>query len=222
MLNNHQEQDSKQNLRLDKHAERASAKQSDVADEVLIARIVKEQDQKAHAILLQRYINKMWRLAISILKNEQEAEDAVQDVFVSLLQSLENWDPNGQAKFSTWIYRVTFNKCIDIKRKKKPNESADNIDLASEEKTAYQITLSNQLSEKLIEIVKTLPDGQSDALRLYYFKEMSVEEISGQLDKSEQSIRSLIKRGKAGLKDKIQLDPAFQSLDMQGLAKQLW
>lgn len=197
-------------------------KGSELSDAVLIDRILTLKDQKAHTALIQRYVGKMWRLAMSILNDEQEAEDAVQDVFLSLMKSLQNWDPKGQAKFSTWIYRVTFNKCIDIKRKRKPAETTDTVELISEEKTAYQNTLGQQLSQKLDELLKTLPTAQCNALKLYYYQEMSVKEICEELSKSEESIRSLLKRGKACLKEKIQVDPAFQSLDTDGLARHLW
>ncbi|MGH1397647.1 MAG: RNA polymerase sigma factor [Alphaproteobacteria bacterium] len=176
-----------------------------VTDEALITLILGKGDRKAYNILVQRYLKKIWRLAMSVLKNEAEAEDAVQDVFLSLMKSLEKFDLNGGAKFSTWIYRVSLNKCIDLKRKRKPiDTAAPSEDLACEEKSAYHKTLNNQLSSKLKNVMQSLPEGQKDALKLYYFEEKSVNEICAQLSKSEESIRSLLKRGKAGLKEKLE------------------
>ncbi len=182
-------------------------------DEILLARIA-TGDQKAYTALVQRYVGKIWRLAMSILKNEQEAEDAVQDVFVSLLQSLNKWDPEGQAKFSTWIYRVSFNKCIDLKRKRKPTECADNLQMPTGEKDAYQETFDNQISEKLTDHLSNLPDAQQSALHLFYFEEMTVEEIATKLGNTAQGVRSLLKRGKAALRDKMQYDQTFKSSQM--------
>lgn len=192
-----------------------------MSDEDLVGLIIKG-DKQAYQILVQRYLNKIWRLSMSILKDEQEAEDAVQDVFLTLWKSLKTWDPQGKAKFSTWIYRVSFNKCIDIKRKHKPSTGAEDNDIVSKDQTQYQELLQKQLSEKLTSILKHLPDSQRSALLLFYYEELSVKEISVKLDRSEQSIRSLLKRGRATLKEKMQYDQAFQSWDISGFSEHLW
>lgn len=190
-------------------------------DEELLAKIT-AGNKSAYSVLVQRYLNKVWRLAISILRNELEAEDAVQEVFLTLWQSLDKWDHNGSAKLSTWIYRVAFNKCIDIKRKRRDASDADEIDIASDEDSAFTKTAQAELSEKMSDLMRDLPDKQRIALLMYYYEELSVEEISTKLDKSEQSVRSLLKRGRATLKDKIKYDPAFQSWDISGISGHLW
>jgi len=189
------------------------AKKPELTDEELLV-LIGTGNQKAYGMLAQRYVGKIWRLAMSILKNEQEAEDAVQDVFVSMLQSMKKWDPDGSAKFSTWIYRVSFNKCIDIKRKRKPSESTDTLQMQSEDRNAYQETLHNQISEQLSGHLDNLPDMQQEALHLYYFEEMTVEEIAIKLDNTAQGVRSLLKRGKAALRDKMQYDQTFRAKEM--------
>ncbi|MGH1403442.1 MAG: RNA polymerase sigma factor [Alphaproteobacteria bacterium] len=192
----------------------------EVSDDDLL-HMITHGDKTAYNLLIQRYLGKVWRLSFSILKNEQEAEDATQDVFLSLWQSLENWDKNGKAKFSTWIYRVTFNKCIDIKRKKKPTTDTDSIDVMSEEQSAYQSTLQRQISDRLNILLCTLPDTQKEALQLYYFKELSAIEVATQMNKSEQSVRSLLKRARASLKDTIQRDDHIQAWVPQEFLKRL-
>lgn len=190
---------------LRKKPQPTEAKNTEVTDENLIVLILNHGDRKAYNILVQRYLRKIWRLAMSVLHNEAEAEDAVQDVFVSLTKSLEKFDLNGGAKFSTWIYRVALNRCIDIKRKKRFTGHSDETDtLACDAKSAYHKTCERQMSEKLKDMMDALPEQQKDALQLYYFEEKSVNEICTTLSKSEESIRSLLKRGKAGLKEKMQ------------------
>jgi RNA polymerase sigma-70 factor (ECF subfamily) len=161
---------------------------------------------------------------MSVLHNEQEAEDAVQDVFLTLWQSLENWDANGRAKFSTWLYRVSFNKCIDLKRKRKHTDQSANIDdfaLQSKDKSAYDGVLENQLSKKLHKLLEKLPETQRMALLLFYYEELSVDEISVKMQKSEQSVRSLLKRGRATLKETMQHDQAFGTWNISGLSQHL-
>ncbi|MGB0719332.1 MAG: RNA polymerase sigma factor [Bdellovibrionales bacterium] len=177
-----------------------------MSDDTLILFITETANQHAYKILIGRYKDKIKKLCISILGDTQEAEDAMQEILLSLWQSLNRWDTNGQAKFSTWVYRVSFNKCIDIKRKRKPVDNTNHEELPCELQSAYSIVLQNQLSTRLGSLLKTLPQAQSLALRLYYYEELSVEEIGARLDKSEQSIRALLKRGKAALRDKMQDD----------------
>ena len=180
----------------------AAEEYNELSDEELV-HAIKKGDKKAYQILVKRYLTKIWRLGMSILHNEQEAEDAVQEVFLSLWQSLEKWDPDGEAKFSTWIYRVAFNKCIDIKRARKPTVSEENAPEKSTETDGYDHTLQNELSDKLTALMAQLPENQRLAMLLYYYEELSVNEISAKLDTTEQSVRSLLKRGRKTLKDKI-------------------
>lgn len=190
-------------------------------DEKLVLAIQKG-DKDAYRLLVKRYLDKIWRLGMSILQNEQEAEDAVQDVFMSLWQSLDKWDPEGKAKFSTWIYRVAFNKCIDIKRARKKTVPEEKVPEESTHDDAYDHLLQNEISNKITKLLQELPDTQRIAMLLYYYEELSVNEISVKLDSTEQSVRSLLKRGRKTLKEKIQYDPAFQSWEFPGDSGHLW
>ncbi len=183
--------------------------------------LISSGNETAYNMLLQRYVGKIWRLSFSILKNEQEAEDAAQDVFLSLWKSLKKWDQNGSAKFSTWIYRVTFNKCIDIKRKKPPITSGEEYEIDSGEPSAYHKTLENQVSDKLSGVLCSLPNKQKEAIQLYYFKDMSALEVAKAMNKSEQSVRSLLKRARASLKETLKHDPYISSWVPQSFIENL-
>ncbi len=197
------------------HAPQFTAAELFKADDATLVSLAITQDKAAYKVILQRYYTKIWRLSLSILKDEQEAEDAVQEIFLTLWQNLASWDPEGKAKFSTWIYRVSFNKCIDIKRKNRPETHGDEMVIAAAgDENAYQEALQKQVAEKLAALMKTLPDMQAMALRLYYYHELSIDEIAVKLDRSEQSIRSLLKRGKATLKDQLGIDLNVRSADL--------
>lgn len=177
-----------------------------LSDEALLD-LISAGNETAYNMLIQRYVSKIWRLSFSILKNEQEAEDATQDVFLSLWQNIKKWDKNGSAKFSTWIYRITFNKCIDIKRKKSPLTTGDEFEIDSGELSAYHMTFEKEVSHKLSSILSGLPKHQKEAIKLYYFNEMSALEVADTMKKSEQSVRSLLKRARASLKETLKQDP---------------
>ena len=180
-----------------------------LTDEQLIAKI-NSDDRHAYAVLLQRYAHKVVRMAMSVVRNEDIAQDVAQDVFLSLLVTLQKWEEGGQAKFSSWIYRVTFNKAIDYKRKQKPIDSTDDIQLACQAKDGYQQILEKQMSKKMKDLLYKLPETQRTAIFLYYYKEMSVAEIAEKMNNTDVAVRSLLKRGKAILRDKIQYEDTLK------------
>lgn len=187
-----------------------------LTDEELIVKI-NSDDRHAYAILLQRYAHKVIRMAASVVKNQEEAQDIAQDVFLSLLVSLENWEEGGQAKFSSWIYRITLNKSIDYKRKRKPVSSTDDIQLTCDSKDGYQQVLEKQLTENMRSLLQKLPETQRDAIFLYYYKELTIPEIAKKMDSTEVAVRSLLKRGKAILRDKIRHEEGLKSTRVKEL-----
>ena len=80
-----------------------------IPTEDLIARFQKGQP-RAFEALYDRYKDYVYRVAFFVLRNQQEAEDAVQETFLDLLKALPNYDIHGTARFETWLYRVTVNR----------------------------------------------------------------------------------------------------------------
>lgn len=189
------------------------------SDEDLL-RYIQHGNRPAYDLIMQRYLSKVWRLAVSVLKNEQDADDAVQDIFLKLWQHSDKWDPNGSASFATWIYKMALNKCIDIRRSKirKAETSQDAAPEQTAKEDAYKLMFRKQLSENLGDLIRTLPDGQQRVIFLHYFREMSVAEISEHMKASEQSVRSLLKRGRKTLREKAAFAPNLKSADISDIA----
>ena len=86
-------------------------------DQILINQII-EGDTNAFSILVDQYKDLVFTLALRMLKNREEAEEVAQDTFIKTYKSLHKF--KGDSKFSTWIYRVAYNSCLDrIKKNKK-------------------------------------------------------------------------------------------------------
>ncbi len=81
---------------------------------------LRRRDPDAFAALFEAYSDRIFHLALGILKNEAEAEGVVQDTFLTLFEKLNQFE--GRAKLSTWLYRVAYNLSIDRLRKKRPVE----------------------------------------------------------------------------------------------------
>ena len=169
-------------------------------DELLL--LVAASDRSAYRDLVERYIGKLWRLGISVLANETEAEDAVQDVLLTVWVNRQKWQP-GTAKFSTWLYRVMLNRCIDIKRSRRATTGTEEIEetMPSEATPAAdQLIVAQEDRHQLTDLIGRLPEQQRLALLLFYYEELDVVQIAERLDTTEQGARSLLKRGRKALK----------------------
>lgn len=149
-------------------------------DQYYINQII-DGDTNAFSVLVDRYKNLVFSLALRMLKNREEAEEVSQDTFIKTYKSLHKF--KGDSKFSTWIYKVTYNTCLDrIKKNKKYFN-----DVAIDEFTEHQIkTIDNALdkmeqqeyNKTIQDCLTLLPNDDSFLLTLYYFEAHSLEEIS--------------------------------------------
>lgn len=173
-------------------------------DDVLLA-LIKEDSQAAYRILVDRYLGKLWRLGVNVLGNEAEAEEVVQESLLTVWKNRHKWE-EGSAKFSTWVYRITLNRCIDLKRRRRPTTDTQAIEqvLPCEANPAADHSMiQDEQNKKLLGIMESLPENQKNALILYYYEEIGIKEISDRLSTTEQGARSLLKRGKKNLRELI-------------------
>ncbi len=95
------------------------AKQDQAFDDQYYIQLILAGDNLAFTFLVERYKHMVYTLAVRMLRNHEEAEEAAQDTFVRVFNGLKAFE--GNAKFSTWIYKIAYNQCLDyIKRRKKP------------------------------------------------------------------------------------------------------
>jgi RNA polymerase sigma-70 factor (ECF subfamily) len=172
-------------------------------DYALLHRVYHHHDQRAYAALVERYLNPLWRLANSALRDSTEAEDVIQEVFAQLWDKKLDWDEKGDAQFTTWLYRVTINKCIDFKRKKanRPLDSQAIPAQYEDQKPDSEAMLGQKQKARTIrEALEQLPDTQRRAMYLFYYKEHSLERIAEKMETSINAVKSLLKRGRQGVK----------------------
>ncbi|WP_040253257.1 RNA polymerase sigma factor [Psychroserpens mesophilus] len=180
-------------------------------DQILINQIV-EGDTHAFALLVDRYKDLVFTLALRMLKNREEAEEVAQDTFIKTYKSLEKF--KGDSKFSTWIYRVAYNTSLDRIKKNKKHFNEVEIN----EFTAHQvITIDNALDrletkeqEEVIQrCIALLPSEESFLLTLYYFDDLSLDDISKIVGITANSIKVKLFRSRKKLATilKSQLEP---------------
>lgn len=136
-------------------------------------------DREAFASLFEQYKNLVYRTAYHMLGSKEEAEDALQEVFVLVYRSLSSFDARKGA-FSTWLYRITFNYCMNQRRKHK----AVFIPLDENPVGLIAEFPSEQLAEQQIleQSIQRLSDRQKAVLILRYYCELPYAEISQVLE----------------------------------------
>ena len=150
-------------------------------DENILIEAILNGDTRAYAELVDRYKDLVYTLALRMLKHKEEAEEVAQDTFIKVFKSLNKF--KGDSKFSTWIYRVAYNTCLDTIKKNKKYLNNIAIDKFTYNKLdTIDNALDNIISEEKNTLIKNcinkLPEDSSALLTLFYFEELSLEEIS--------------------------------------------
>ncbi len=147
--------------------------------------------------LYKRHSNKVFGKCLSILKDTELANDAVQEIFIKILLNMSKFKE--ASKFSTWIYSITYNYCIDTVRRRKKNTLMFSGDDESLEDVADEVEDSQILEtsiSRLKVILNKIPVGDKAILMMKYQDSMSIKDISAVLDKSESAVKMKIKRAK--------------------------
>jgi RNA polymerase sigma-70 factor (ECF subfamily) len=161
---------------------------------------VQNGDQQAFAELVRRHSARVFRLAVSILGQEfvPEAEDVTQEVFLKVHHAIASF--RGEAEFSSWIYRITFNQAVNLKERvrfRSPHEDETVLYCAaSREPGPDRQAETAQRDQVLAECIRTLPEVYQSALRLYYWLGAGVGEVAELLGIPENTAKSYLHRAR--------------------------
>lgn len=182
-----------------------------IDDQFYITKIIKG-DTKSFAVLVDRYKDLVFTLALRLLKNKEEAEDVSQDIFIKVYKSLSKF--KGDSKFSTWIYRITYNSCLDTLKKYKQEYQIVPLDdytghQAIILENAFDALAEKEQKQTIEDCLHRLPNEDSFLLTLYYFEEQSLDEISKILGLTANNVKVKLFRSRKKLTSilKEQLEP---------------
>ncbi len=169
-------------------------KNEHLSDELLVTRI-QNGDIPAYEILVRRYQNKLLRFARRIVNNTEDAEEVVQDTFINLYKTVERIDT--AKKFTSYLYTVAKNSAISYVRKRHMHVSVQDIpEIPDESLTPEEFTEKAVIKESIKTSLHKLPVKYRTVISLYYFRDLSYEEIAGKLDIPINTVRTHIKRAK--------------------------
>ena len=169
------------------------------SDDSLLARM-RADDTAAYRLLVERHIDRAFGLALRVLKNSADAEDVTQEAFVKAWQKRHDWQ-EGRAKFSTWLYRVIVNACIDQLRGPKGENLEDVAEPRDESEDAVSCIHRQQVVLQLDKALSRLPAPQRAAITLSYHEGLSNKEIAEVMGTSLFAVESLLKRGRQRLRE---------------------
>ncbi len=181
---------------------------------------VKQGDAAAFTVLVEKYKQPITNLVWRTVRDETEAEDIAQNVFVQAWKSAPRYQAT--AKFSTWLFTIARNLCLNEfrRRSRHPAESLDQMRDDSDDQPLHQVVdkritgaqdelLRGELEHKVDAAIGALPENQRVALALCRQEELSYEEIAEVLGCSLSATKSLIHRARETLK--ARLKPYLQS-----------
>ena len=157
-----------------------------------LIKATKKKDQQAFAKLMDKYKDSIYYMLLKMVNNNDDAEDLTLEAFGKAFNRLHQYTPN--FAFSTWLFKIATNNCIDFLRKKKknvmsidnriPNNDGDDFmfDIKSEGLSPEQLAMNDQKIQLMRQYVKKLKPRYEILVDMRYFKEMSYDEISEELD----------------------------------------
>jgi RNA polymerase sigma-70 factor (ECF subfamily) len=175
-------------------------------DEDIIPLIIKG-DIELYAEIIDRYSGKVYSTAYSYTHSQEESKDLVQEILIKTYNNLSSFKED--ARFSTWLYRIAVNSCIDWSRKKKSKAIMTAISfeetnileiITTDTEGPEELLLQQENKEAVRNAVGDLPEIYKTVLILYYFEELQVQEICNILDMPRKTIETRLYRAKKILK----------------------
>ena len=175
-------------------------------DYVLVRACIDNNDQKAYAELLDRYRDSLYFMMLRMVGHEEDADDLTMEAFAKAFSKLHQYQH--EFAFSTWLFKIASNNCIDFMRKRKANTiSIDknmsdaegkefSFDLPSTNLTPEEDLHRKQKMQNMRAIVDKLKPHYKQLIDMRYFQELSIEEIMKKMDMPEGTVKAQLFRAR--------------------------
>ncbi|HQV55517.1 MAG TPA: sigma-70 family RNA polymerase sigma factor [Chitinophagaceae bacterium] len=172
-----------------------------ITDQELLEKFYADHKNEWLGILLQRYTLLLLGVSMKYLKNEEQAKDSVQQIFLKVIQELHKYKVE---YFKSWLYMVAKNHCLMKLREsngKSTVEVNDNITNKADEEADRQVLLQNDHTLDLLELsLKELNPEQQQCVTLFYLQKKSYQEVSDETGFTMLQVKSYIQNGKRNLR----------------------
>jgi RNA polymerase sigma factor (sigma-70 family) len=169
-------------------------------------KLTRQGVMQAFGLLVQKHQRLVYTLALRMLKNPEEAQEAAQDTFVKIYQSISGFE--GKSKFTTWMYRVVYNECLVRLRKTKQNltwveDVMENPDEPADFLDGLEILQREERSALIRKGIDMLNPSEAAVLTLFYLEEQPVKQIATITGSSESNVKVQLFRGRKHLEQNL-------------------
>jgi RNA polymerase sigma-70 factor (ECF subfamily) len=183
--------------------------------EIELIQGLQQKDEAAFKYLVDTYQDRVYNTALGVVQNPQDAEDVAQEVFIQVYRSIGSF--KGDAKLSTWLYRIATTRALDLLRSKKSKKRFGIIQRLFGEgnEPVFEIPEfhhpgialeQKENAAKLFRAIGQLPENQKVAFTLHKLEDLSYQEVSEVMKTSVPAVESLMHRAKMNLKKILEKD----------------
>jgi len=169
---------------------------SQLNDIQIIKLITQEGQTELFSVLYKKYYNRVLGKCITMCKNKEDAKDTTQEIFLKVFNTLSSFEE--RSLFSTWLYRITFNECLNFLRKKKNkkayslNSDRQYIDVSDE---LFNIKIAkDQMIDNVFQLIPLMKEHEQKILLLKYQQNYSLKQIEATLNIKESAIKMRLMR----------------------------
>lgn len=182
-------------------------------DDLELVKRAKKNESRAFETLLKKYRKSVYYMLLKMVNNADDAEDLTQEAFAKAFNSLHKFD--SKYAFSTWLFRIATNNCIDFIRKKRiqtvsidssyENDEGDNMtfDIKDPNLSPDDLMLKKQRKEYLKKAVDRLPAKYKKLVELRYFQELSYDEVAQELELPLGTVKAQLFRARELLSQEL-------------------
>lgn len=171
------------------------------SDESLMAEVA-AGNRRAFEQLSRRHLRRSLALAHRVVGNPADAEEVVQDAFLQVWACAASWRGDG-SQFSTWLYRIVMNRCLDYRRRRTFSPLEDAGEIPAPQPDALAVVSGRQLAGRVEAAIAELPERQRVALSLCYYNDIGCTEAARILNVSMSAMESLLVRARRTVRSRL-------------------
>jgi RNA polymerase sigma factor (sigma-70 family) len=176
-----------------------------ITDDNIIIQQALRGEQQGYALMVKKYEQMVFTLALRVVKNREEAHEVAQDAFLKAFKYLPNF--RGECKFSTWLYRIVYTSALNHVRTKKPEivslqEEENRIQLPNftSEDATFQLEMNEQ-KQQIQAAIAELPPDYATIITLFYLFEQKISEICITMEMNESNAKTKLSRARVRLRE---------------------